>query len=301
MYYLVFGFLYLLSLLPFRVLYAIGDVFTFFIRDVFKYRKELVLENLRYSFPEKSDQEIEQIARKFYQNFTDNWMETVKLLSMSKATLDKRYKTDYSVCEKAYAEGRALILMAGHFFNWEWANTHISYHQSYPFLGVYMPLTNKVFDKLFVHLRSKFGTVLIRATDIRKELIPWRGRQYAIGLLADQSPGNPMNSYWLPYLHRPAGVVRGPERTARLTNAVVIMGQFKKLKRGYYEVHFEKLTSEPLSEPEGHITRRFIEKLEENVREQPALYLWTHNRWKISWKPEFGHLWIDTTPPPTKD
>jgi len=298
MYYLVYGFLYLLSLVPFRVIYLISDVITFFIRDVFKYRKELVLKNLRLSFPEKTEEEIARIAKNFYRNFTDNWMETIKLLSITRKELDKRYQTDYSVCEKAYAEGRTLVMMCGHFFNWEFANVHISYHQSFPFLGVYMPLTSKTFDRLFKTIRARFGTILMKATEMKTEMIPWRDKQYAIGLIADQSPGRPQSSYWLNFLNRPAAVTKGPERTAINMNAVVIMAKFSKWKRGHYKVHFDYLNQEPQLASQGEITRMFMKKLEENIHESPDLYLWSHNRWKISWKPEFESLWIDRGPAP---
>ncbi len=300
MYRLVYGAFYLLSLLPFRVLYFLGDIATFFIRDVFGYRKAVVMDNLQKAFPHKTPAERKKIAHSFYRNFTDNWMETIKLLTISQETLNKRMKADYSIFEQLHPNGKPVVIVGGHFYNWEFANLQLGYRQPYQMLSVYMPISNKVIDRLFIKLRSRWGNAMVRATNMRQDMIAWRNTRYAMGLIADQSPAGPGSAHWLYFLNQPSCVVRGPERTATMMDAPVIMLQYSRIKRGYYELKFECISSHPASEKPGSITRRFIKSLEKNIEQTPEIYLWSHNRWKLKWDPAYKNLWIDELPAPEK-
>ena len=151
-----------------------------------------------------------------------------------------------------------------------------------------MPITNKAFDELFKKIRSKTGSILLPATDMRNAIIPYRNKQYAIGLIADQSAGNLAKAIWVNFFNRPAPFVKGPESGARLGDIPVVFGHFTKKKRGYYEGHFFLAEEHPRSSESGELTKRYIKYLEEVIRSNPDMWLWSHRRWKHQWKPEYG-------------
>ncbi len=285
MYYVVYGFFYLLSLLPFWCIYRLSDGISFVLYHVVKYRRDVVKNNLLLAFPEKPDAERQKIEREFYTHFTDNWLEVIKLFSISEKELNKRFKADYSLLHELYHSGRNVQTHLGHYFNWEYANAAHSLHSLHPFVVVYKPIFNKVINRIFHKVRSRFGSHLISSANYRQEFAPFFKDRYSLVLVADQSEF-PEKAYWAPFFGTMATFVQGPERTARMNNAVVTMGKFKKIKRGYYESEVVLLTTEPRSLPKGDITRQMITFIEDSVRENPANYLWSHRRWKWTFDAE---------------
>lgn len=290
MYYIVYGLLYLLSLLPLRVLYLLSDFAYFLVYYVAGYRKKVVLDNLSIAFPEKTEEERKRIAKKFYRNFTDNFIETIKLLSAGKRFIRKHFTVDTQIFYELYKQGKKCQIHLGHNFNWEIGNLAMGFSTPYTFLVVYMPINNKTMDRLFQKLRSKTGCVLLPATEMRTAMLPWRDKQYMLALVADQNPGVPSKGYWLNFFGRPTPFVNGPEKGARANDAAVVFVYFVKHKRGYYEMISELAVSEPRSLPEGELTRRYIQYLERVIRDNPEMWLWSHRRWKHQWKPEYGKV-----------
>ncbi|MEP6684051.1 MAG: lysophospholipid acyltransferase family protein [Parafilimonas sp.] len=280
MYYLLYGFLYLVSLLPFWIIYLISDLAYVLIYYVIGYRKDIVMSNLSIAFPEKSVEEKKVIAKKFYKNFTDNFIETVKLFSISKRQLQKRLVGNFEMVNDCYPSGKNVQFFLGHFFNWEYANLSLSLNSAYPELVVYMPLKNKAMNKIFYDLRSRFNAKMIAATNYLREFKPYSKQRFAIVFVSDQNAGETRTAYWLPFFNKLAPFVTGPEKSARLTNTINFYTQFKKIKRGYYEVKFYELNTTSENLKEGELTKRMIKLLEKNIREQPEIYLWTHRRWK---------------------
>ena len=288
MYYLLFGFLYLLSLLPLRVLYLLSDFAYWIVYHVLGYRKGVVLHNLSIAFPEKTGAEREQIARQFYRNFTDTFIETIKCISASRAWLQRHAQADLHVLDQLYKQGHKIQVHLGHNFNWELANLSMISMVSYTLLGVYMPIKNKAVDRLFRYIRGRQGTILLPATNMRHAMVPYRNRQYILGLVADQNPGDPRAAYWVRFFDQPTPFVKGPERGGRNAHAAIVFCHITKLKRGYYKVHFSLATTEPQALPEGVLTLQYVRFLEEVIRAAPEMWLWSHRRWKLTWKPEYG-------------
>ena len=293
MYYVVFGFLYMVSLLPFFILYVIADFFFLITYYVIGYRREIVMNNLRNSFPEKSKKELRSIARRFYRNFMDNWMETIKLLSVSKKTLNKRIHGNFEIFHQLYKTGKAVQVNLGHFFNWEIMTLHTGINQPYTFLTVYLPLNSKVADRLINYLRARWGNPQLPASEITKSIIPWRNKQFLLALGADQSPPEEDDGYWLYFLNQPAVFLKGPEKFARLLNIPVVMMTTTRPRRGHYHFDYFLLAENPKNLPNGELIRRYVQHLEENIRQEPELYLWSHRRWKYSWKADYAELWVD--------
>ena len=294
MYYLIYGFLYLFSLLPMWFLYGLSDGVAFLFYAVIRYRRSVVLSNLRIAFPEKTETERLRIARRFYRNFTDNFIETIKLLSASEAFLQKRLVLDNpELLDHYYDQGRKLQVHLGHLFNWEVGNVAMASRTRYTWIVAYMPVENKAVERLFLRLRGRTGAVLLPATRMQREILPYRHVQYMLALVADQSPGGPENSYWLNFFGRPTPFVRGPERGARIGDIPVVFVRFYKVKRGHYHVQLTTIADHPRQLPEGELTRRYRALLEDAIRQQPDGWLWSHKRWKFGWREDLFPFWID--------
>ncbi len=291
MYYIVYPLFYLFSLLPWRILYFIGDALYGLFYYVIGYRKNVVHKNLLIAFPEKSENERIRIGKDFYHNFIDSFIETIKLLSTSDKEFSKRFTSNFDEINKLYDSVENIQLMAGHFFNWEFINFGAARECRYPFVGVYMPVSNKTFDKIMYNLRSRYGTILIPAVDFKTKFHEYVKGRYSIGLAADQNPGSPLNAHWVRFFGRLTPFVTGPEKGAREKNLAVIFGHFYKIKRGYYHIQLEVVTMTPLAYEPGQLTQLFANHVEKAIRLKPSNYLWSHRRWKWEFDEEkYGHL-----------
>lgn len=257
------------------------------------------MENLSFAFPEKSEEERENIAAKFYRNFIDHWIETIKMMSISKTTLNKMVTGNYEILHQLFPKGKAVQANFGHFFNWEYSALHIAYNQPYTVLSVYYPQRSKIADRLIKYIRGRFGNPVIPSTNMARAILPWRKKQYLLGLGADQGTPFVESAYWLYFLNRPAGFVKGPEKFARGQKIPVVMVTTTKPRRGHYHFDFYLLAEDPGSLPDGELIREYVRRLEENIRLQPEIYLWSHRRWKRGWKAEYENLWVDKAPPPS--
>jgi KDO2-lipid IV(A) lauroyltransferase len=274
-------------------MYLIADGIYVLVYYVFGYRKQIVMSNLAIAFPEKTAAERIRIAKDFYHNFVDTFIETVKLISISAKEFDKRCKANCEEVNKIIAAGQNVQLHSGHFFNWEFVNLGLGKNLNHSFLGVYQPLSNKAFDKLIYNMRAKFGTVLISVPEFKNAFHQYTKKPYSLGLAADQNPGNPNNAFWLPFFGKMAPFTKGPEKGAQRMNTAVVMVEFYKVKRGYYQIDCTPLTTTPKDFEEGAITKHLITFIEECVRRRPSNYLWSHRRWKFNYTDEqFGHLVI---------
>ena len=284
MYFVIYSLLYLISLLPWRVLYIFSDGIAFLLKHVIKYRVDVVHQNLIIAFPNKTENERKQIAYDFYQQFTDSFIETIKLLSISDKTFQKRFTSNVEVLNNLYPTGQSVQIMAGHFFNWEFANWGVAKYGKYPFLAVFMPLSNKVFSKLIYDLRARYGSILIPATNFRSQFHKYANEgSYAMALAADQNPGNPLQAYWVNFFGRLTPFVKGPEKGAKLNNTSQVFVHFYRTKRGYYHSQYELMTISPNYFKDGQLTALYVKVLEEKIKANPSNYLWSHRRWKYKY------------------
>jgi Kdo2-lipid IVA lauroyltransferase/acyltransferase len=291
MYYVVYGPLHLLSLLPLSVLYLLSDLAYVILYYVIGYRRKVVDHNLSIAFPHKSVAERKAIAKRFYKNFADSFIETIKAFSVSDAFIREHFTGDFSVFHELYDKGvQRVQCHSGHYFNWEYGNLSLPLHLPYTLLTVYMPITNKTFDRIFYKLRAKTGAKLISAINIRNEILPHRNDNYVLGLIADQNPGDPRNAFWVSFFNRPTPFVRAPESGARRGNIPVVFTHFKRVKRGYYQITFHLAEEAPSTTKVGELTKRYADYLQRSIEEQPENWLWSHRRWKWEWKEEYGKV-----------
>lgn len=283
MYYLIFGILYLISLLPFFILYILSDVLYVLVWKFLRYRKNVTYNNLKLSFPEKSDEEITQIMNKYYRNLCDSVVETIKLMSASQRSLDKRMTCNWEVFDSMTLQNRNGQGFMSHQFNWEMGTVLCNWHSPRRFTGLYMPLNNRYFERLFLYIRGRSGTKLIRVQDMQKELSETQNQPVLWGFIADQNPSDPKRVSWNDFFHRKTAFFKGPEFVARRYNNLVYFGEFVKLKRGYYEIKMKLAFDNPRETKEGEITEAYVRFLEASIKRQPENWVWSHRRWKHSY------------------
>ena len=292
LYYILFSFWYCISLLPLGILYLFSDFLYLLIYHVAHYRRKVVMKNLTSSFPDKSEQEIVQIEKRFYHWFCDYFFEAVKLLSISDAELCRRFTIINSEeVEQCFKEGQDVAAILGHYCNWEWLScVGMNLPLERETGLIYHPLRNKAFDYLFRKLRlhEKHSRVIPKQDILRYVLSRKKeGIRNICGYISDQGPKWKNIHLWLPFLnHEHTPVFTGGERIMRKMNNAVFYVEMSRPKRGYYTATYKLITRTPNAlEPDG-ITRRFFQMLEQTIRREPAYYLWSHNRWKRT-KEEF--------------
>lgn len=282
LYYLALPFVYLVSLLPFPVLYLLSDGIYFLLYYVSGYRKNVVAENLRNAFPDKSEKEIKKIRREFYRYLCDLFLETFKTLTISKRKMVKHcsfHPDTVALFERLAADKKSAILVMGHKGNWEWAGNTFSILCSQQLYVIYHPLANPHFNSLIYKMRTRFGTRLIAMQDTFRDMLANRTEVNATAFIADQTP-HPQSAHWMTFLQQDTPVFKGTEKIAQKMNQPVVYVSVQRVKRGYYTVMAELLFPQPAGTSDGEITVAHTKKLEEDIIAQPATWLWSHRRWK---------------------
>lgn len=273
----------LLSYLPFRFLYLFSDILAFLAYHVVKYRRKVVMQNLRNSFPEKSEKELNAIAKKFYRFLGDYIIETVKLASMSEKTMRRRMKVEnIELINNAVEQGQSVSIYLGHYCNWEWVSSlplHIS--PKAKCAQIYHPLENKTFDRILYKIRTHFDANNVAMADILPTLIKWKkeGIPSVTGYIADQAPGFNIHLF-VDFLHQETGVYTGPERISKFLDARTVYAHLSRPKRGYYILRFVNICDNAKKEPIFETSRKYFSMLEKNIEESPQYWLWSHRRWK---------------------
>lgn len=281
---LLIPFLTLISILPFWLLQVFGSGLYVLVYYVIGYRRKVVLQNLRNSFPEKSEAEIKTICKQFYKHFCDVIFEILKLMTISPKNYRKHFAfTPHAISViKGYEDRKQSIIgVMGHCGNWEWGAIAHQFYFKQLITGVYHPLSNKNFDEFMLKLRGRMGGNIVAMKNLYRELLSLKqkGIPTTVGLIADQTPP-PESAYWTTFLNQDTPVFNGPEKLAKKFNYPMIYVPVKKLRRGYYEMDCVVITDTPNELPEGRITELHCQALERNIREQPYTWLWTHKRWK---------------------
>lgn len=269
------------SLLPLPVLYVFTDFFYLLLISIVPYRKEVIEKNMRNSFPDYSPTQIKKLRNKFYRHFTDLLAEGIKNLSISEKQLRKRFVvSNPEVMASLFEKNKNVILVSGHYNNWEWLITSQNFlfpHQAY---GIGMPMTSKFWDAKINARRERFGMKVIHSKNYKEELQRESSSPKAVLVLSDQSPGNSLKSYWMKFLNQETAVLFGTEMMAHELDFAVVNFVTRKVKRGYYALELKVITEEPKKCEWGEITEAHTKELECEIIRQPENWLWSHKRWK---------------------
>ncbi len=278
--------MYLVAVLPFSVLYALSDVFCFFMHRVVRYRIKVVRTNLSNSFPEKSKAELRQIENKFYQYICDYLIEELKMLRLSFDELSRRMQYENSqLYLDMIAKHGGIIVMIPHYANFEWliGMGAVMRPGDLP-VQVYKPLHDPYMDQLFKRIRARFGGVNIPKHSTARQLVKFynEGKHMAVGLITDQSPNVFEAHHWTTFLNQETVFMDGAERIAKMMKFPVFYAELTKTKRGYCKVSFDLMSEFPAQSADGEITEQFARRLEATIRREPSYWFWSHKRWKLT-------------------
>jgi KDO2-lipid IV(A) lauroyltransferase len=279
LFYLAYPFIYLVASLPFRLLYGLSDLLYHILR-LTGYRKKVVLQNLRNSFPEKSDHEIDKLSQQYFRYLVDLILETFKTLKMSPEQARERCvfnKQEW--LDQLYREKKSIIIVMGHYGNWEWAGPSFTLNTDYQLVVIYRPLSNSYFERMMVSMRTRHGTKITPVKNTLRDMVANRGSITATAFIADQT-ATKKDAYWTTFLHQDTAVFTGPEKLAMKFNYPVVFMNVQRPRRGYYEVTPELLFAEPKTASENEIMEAFTQRLEREIKKDPTIWLWSHRRWK---------------------
>jgi KDO2-lipid IV(A) lauroyltransferase len=274
----------LLSYFPLPLLYFLSDLLSFSAYHIFRYRRKVVIDNLTKCFPEKDQKEIRKLARHFFTNLSDVIVEMIKSFNMNIDDIRKRVKfNNLHVLTDQFEQGRSVICMAGHLGNWEWILYGFNASCNYPAEAVYKPLANKLFNRLMLENRSRFGGNPIAKDDAVREIIKRnKSGVHAFALVADQIPALSAEKYWTTFMGIESAFYVGSDALARLTKGAVTFIGMKRVKRGYYEIDAELLGEPPYGKNKNAMIELYANTLEKYIRENPGDWLWSHKRWKYT-------------------
>jgi Lauroyl/myristoyl acyltransferase len=283
-YYFLLFWVKLYAILPMNALYILSDILYIIVYRLIGYRVKVARANIKAAFPEKSDKERETLERKFYHHFSDYIVETIKIAHISREELNSRaVLNNPEMIDKLMDEGHpCIIMLMGHYGNWEWFCATGSYFKEATLRQVYRPLNDKAVDRLFIYLRNRFGAKGIKKNDTIRDVltITKNNERSCVVLISDQTPSPANIHYWTTFLNQDTPILVGAERIATKMNIPVVYSDVRKVGRGRYTVDFRLITDTPREMPEYRITEEYTRMMEETILREPAYWLWTHKRWK---------------------
>lgn len=273
----------LLMMLPLPFLYLLSDMLYYLMYYLLGYRRKVVYNNLRNAFPQKTTAEIDAIAKRYYRYLIDLMIETYKVSTISKTQLKKHCTYDeqsIKLVDSFYTNNQSVIMVLGHWGNWEWAGQSFMMHHPYSSYVLYHPIKNPFFNWLTAKFRMRFGMNLLNMHHAAKRMIASRKERTITAFIADQTPSNPKDALWLTFLNQSTPVLTGAEFMAKKLNFPVLYASVKRLRRGYYHVSFQLVSDKPVATKENEITETYTRMLEKDIISCPEIWLWSHRRWK---------------------
>jgi KDO2-lipid IV(A) lauroyltransferase len=278
-FYLGYPLVWLVSILPFPVLYGLSDTLALLVRLI-GYRKKVIQTNLRKSFPEKPEKEIRRLTREYYHYLCDITLETFKMMQMPEGEVRKRIQlVNPELMQRLYDDNKSVIIALGHLGNWEWYGQSISLFAPHQFVIIYRPLSNVYFDRMMQRIRTRFGIEITTMKLSMRTMLANKNRLTATAFVGDQAA--PVGEHWMTFLNQDSSVYTGIEKMAKKLNMPVVYLHPTRPRRGYYTLEAEVIVEEPMKTGEFEITEIFTRRLERDIRENPVFWLWSHKRWKI--------------------
>ncbi|QBA64108.1 lysophospholipid acyltransferase family protein [Muriicola soli] len=278
---LAYPVLRLISILPKPLFYGFSDIAFILIFYLIRYRRKVVQNNLQLALPELSEEERKRVEKKFYRHLCDLFLEMVKTMDLSKTEVAKRYEIKNIELVQSLEKERSVLVLCTHYANWEW-NTSINNVVSSKGFAIYQKVGNKYFDQLIRKIRAKWNTEPIEQKNTVKRMYEneRNGIRGVYGIVSDQSPMMSKAQYWSPFMGITVPIFVGAESLAKKLDLATVFLKVSKVKRGYYQAEFIPINDKGSTAEKHEITEKFLRLAEQQIREKPEYYLWTHRRWK---------------------
>ncbi len=262
------------------LIYIVGIKLAIHLR-LFAYRKKVIDNNLKNAFPDKDKSSLKKIKNQFYSYFGQLLAESAKLFHCSKNMIRKRHKfVNDSQLNDFLKQDKDVIIVLGHYGNWEWALLASSLNFDAEMVGIYKPLSSTFWNKQVLKIRSQFGATLVSMKESVRYLLKKGNKARIIGVLSDQTPSADELNHWINFLNQKTPVFLGTEKLAKKIDCPVFFAHINPVNHAKYEIKFELITDTPNQFQKGEITRLHSQILEKNINRNPAYWLWSHRRWK---------------------
>jgi Kdo2-lipid IVA lauroyltransferase/acyltransferase len=280
-FYLFLLFIYLFKIIPFRILYLFSDFIYFIFYSLLSYRKKVVNLNLRKCFPDLNEKEIKALREKFYRIFCDLLLETIKGLTMPKPVLLQRFKAiNNHIADKYFEQNKDVIIVLGHFANWEWAVATLVDEFKHQPAVLYKPITNQFINEYIQKKRARFGIDLVSIHQTHEYFSKTKPKPVAYYMIADQFTPNKTKQITVNFFNSKTGFLHGPEKYSKLLDIPVLYIEIQKVKRGFYTIELIEMSEHPKNLNENELTQMFANQLEKSIMKQPENWIWSHKRWK---------------------
>lgn len=286
LYHIIYALWYVFAKMPACIHYFNSRWMSMLLFYVIRYRRRLVHKNIKDAYPHLTDRERWYIERRFYLHFCDVLVEAVMYFGFTEQQMRRHMRfINIEQINESARRGKTCAVYLGHYANWEWVSSIPLWLDAdvIKTVQLYHPLENPVFDLIIGHTRQRFGGVNIPVNESLRHIVRYRreGKPLAIGFIADQVPHWNNIHHWMPFLNHPqTPVFTGPERLIRQLDMDVYYLDVRQQRRGYYTVEVHLITADQAQHPDHWITEQYNHMLEDTINTSPALWLWSHNRWK---------------------
>ena len=276
---------YLFALLPRCVRYGVFTPFlAFVLHRLFHYRYAVIIRQLHDSFPEKGEEEINELCRRYYRHLAEMIIGTLSLAGMS----DKRRAntTEFHLPENFHEqiEGRNMVIMTSHYGFWEIALNIYLATPNHHLVVAYRPLTNPVMDKLLHRLRNNPSTDVVPSKQLMRHYIANRnginGKNLVVGLISDQNCPPTKGCCWHSFLNHDSLFFDGGEQLAMKFGLPVFYMELERIEAGRYRHIYTQIYDGKEEVAPHEITERYVRCLEQTIERKPEYWMWSHRRWK---------------------
>ena len=247
------------------------------------YRHKVIAENLTKSFPEKSKQEIRRLVHRYYIHLAEVAVDIISLVGASEKRKDRAVNWVNSKDVTDRLNGKDWIAVGAHYGCWEYLPLWSRKQMCNTFMSVYHPMSSVVFDSFFQRMRrysENITTIPMKSTITYYLRNRSKGKGIILGLLSDQSPNLRADTHWFRFLNQDTAFIDGAESIAMKFKIPILFAYTRRVAPGRYEVVLEEIYDGKEEMAQHEITQRYATRLEEMIREQPELWMWSHKRWK---------------------
>ena len=267
--------------LPLPVLYAIAYPIYLIGYYFVERQRNVIYSNLQNSFPDKSQEELKNLAKTNFKTLVYTMVESIKTINLTEDEIRKRvHLKNPEVIEQFAKNNQSVMMLAAHHCNWEWMLAGCSLQLSFPIDVVYKPLHDLAVDEHMKKSRSRFDARPIPNKNALIEIMQRRKEVRGFAMVADQSPVRKEEKYWTTFLNQESSFAVGSQKIAHMTKYPTVFVGMRKLSLGHYEVYFELLGEAPYQKEGYTLTETYARALERMILASPQDWMWSNRKWK---------------------
>ena len=253
------------------------------LKNVLRYRKSIIEKNIKLSFPDATKQELNQIKDNYYKHLSNILIESFWLTFIPKEMIKRRFVYEnIELLENIVSQGQNISTVSGHFANWEWLSSTPLWSNKTQFASLFKRINNPILNKLSINIRSRFGLHCIDKNNALRKIIELSKKPegYVVAFIADQCPSRKNIHYWIKFLNQATPIFSGWATISRKLNNAIVYIKVTQISNHRYKVRFDLLTTTPKKYTDKELCEMYMNRMEEDIKETPELWLWSHNRWK---------------------